>query len=47
MRKLVKSMKETAVSFCERCGEICAARRRRSARREQSLLRQVWLGVRV
>ena len=47
MRNLFKSTKEAAVTFCERCGEVCDAGCDISALREQTLLRQVWLGVRV
>jgi hypothetical protein len=47
MRNLFKSTNESALSFCERCGEVCDAGCRRSALRERALLQQAWLGVRV
>jgi len=47
MRRLFERTKEVAVSFCERCAEVCDEGCRRAALHEPALLQQLWLGVRV
>lgn len=47
MRRLFTRTKEVAVTFCERCAELCEEGCRRAALRERALLQQLWLGVRV
>jgi hypothetical protein len=47
MRKLSRRTKGLAVSFCDRCGEVCDAGWRRAALRERAILQQLWLGVRI
>jgi hypothetical protein len=47
MRTLFGKTKESVVSFCERCGEVCDDGCRRAALRERALLQQLWLGVRL
>lgn len=47
MRTPFTRTKEVAVTFCERCAEVCNEGCRRAALREQALLQQLWLGVRV
>ena len=47
MWSLSKHSKESAVSFCERCSEVCDDACRRAALRERALLQQLWLGVRI
>jgi hypothetical protein len=39
--------KAVAVTFCERCAEVCDDGFRRAALRKRALLQQLWLGVRV
>jgi len=47
MRNLFRRTKEAAVTFCERCGEVCDAGCRRAALRERGLLQRLRLGLRV
>jgi hypothetical protein len=47
MRRLFTRIKEVAVTFCERCAEVCDDRCRRAALHERTLPQQLWLGVRV
>ena len=47
MWKLFTRTKDLAVTFCERCGEVCDAGCRRAALRERTLFQELWLGVRV
>ena len=47
MWSLSRRTKALAVSFCERCSEVCDDACRRAALRERALLQQLWLGVRL
>jgi len=47
MRRLFERTKEVAVSFCERCAEVCDEGCRRAALHEPALLQPLWLGVPV
>ena len=42
-----KRTKELAVSFCERCGQVCDGACRCAALGERKLLQELWLGVRI
>ncbi|MCZ7587471.1 MAG: hypothetical protein M5U27_01135 [Gaiella sp.] len=47
MWKLFEKERESTVSFCDRCGQVCDERCRSEALREQALLQQLRLGFRV
>lgn len=47
MWKLFESTRESTVWACDRCGHVCDERCRSAGRREQELLRQLRLGLRL
>lgn len=47
MKKLFRKTRESTITFCERCGEVCDERCGPRALRERALLNHAWFGVRV